>query len=50
MFNVTPQTWIEEGEELGKEMSRVHVGLNVTESEEGREDSGRDLVPEHQRD
>ena len=31
MLNITPQTWIEEEEELGKEVSSVHVGLNMTE-------------------
>ena len=72
MLNVTPQTWIEEGEELGKEVhvslnvteieskqdrgeprkeaSSAHVGLNVTESKQDREDSCRDLEPEYQKD
>ena len=36
---VMPQTWIEEGEELGKEASSTHVGLNVTEIE-SKQDRG----------
>ena len=39
------QTWIQEGEELGKEANNAHVaGLNVTENQQNREDSGRDLA------
>ena len=35
-------TCIEEGEELGKEVNSAHVaGLNVTENQQDREDSGR---------
>ena len=33
MLNVTPQAWIAEREELGKEASSSRVGLNVTEIE-----------------
>ena len=48
MLNKMPlerQAWIEEGEELGKEVNSVHVGLNVTESKQDGEDSSRDLKP-----
>ena len=41
---------MEEGEELGKEGNNAHiVGLNVTENQQDREDSSRDLKPEHQK-
>ena len=38
------------GRRAREEVSSVHVGLNVTESKQDREDSGRDLVPEHRKD
>ena len=44
MLNVTPQAWIAEREELGKEASSARVGLNVTEieSEQDRGELGKE--------
>ena len=47
MLNVTPQTWIEEGEKLGKEASSVHVSLNMTESEQDRGELGKEVSSMH---
>ena len=42
---------IDEGEELGKGGNITHVAsLNVTENQQDREDSSRDLKPEHWKD
>ena len=47
MLNIMPLERIKEGEELRKEANSVHVaGLNVTENQQDREDSSRDLEPE----
>ena len=41
---------MEEGEELGKEGNNAHItDLNVTENQQDREDSSRDLKPERQK-
>ena len=49
IMSLERQSWTEQGEELGKEANNAHVGLNVTESEQNRDDSTRDLEPEHQK-
>ena len=47
IMQLEQQTCIEEGEELGKEANSAHVaGLNVTENQQDREDSGRNLESE----
>ena len=49
MLSVTLQTWIEEREELRKEVSSAHVGLNMTEikSERDRGEPGKEASSTH---